>query len=192
MTGNPEVETVSKDSGEDIFFAEHAGRAYNLALRLSGNPTDAEDLAQEALIRALKALPAFRGDAAGSTWVFRIVVNVWKNRVRAEKRRKLWQLLPLERFFGRDEEESEEAFKADDPPLDAGLQTAETAAEVQKALLKLDEESRAVVVLREIEGLPYEKIAQALDLPEGTVKSRLSRARAALREQLKAFVQAGG
>ena len=191
MSGNPQAEAVSNQSEGERFFAEHAERVYNLALRLTGSPADAEDLAQDALIRALKALPDFRGDSAASTWVFRIVVNTWKNRVRSEKRRRLWLLVPLERFFGLDEEEPREALKADDPPLDAALQSSETAAQVQKALLSLDAESRAVVVLREIEGLAYDAIAQTLGLPEGTVKSRLSRARAALRGRLQAFVEAG-
>jgi len=191
VSGNPQAQAVSNSSEGERFFAEHAERVYNLALRLTGNPADAEDLAQDALIRALKALPGFRGESAASTWIFRIVVNTWKNRVRSEKRRRLWLMLPLERFFGLDEEEPREAIAADDPPLDAALQSSETEAQVQKALLALDPESRAVVVLRELEGLPYESIAQTLGLPEGTVKSRLSRARAALRERLQAFVEAG-
>ena len=191
MSGNPQAEAVSNASEGERFFAEHARRVYNLALRLTGSPSDAEDLAQDALIRALKALPNFRGDSAASTWVFRIVVNTWKNRVRSEKRRRFWQMVPLERFFGKDDEESQETLKADDPPLDAALESSESADQVQKALLTLDAQSRAVVVLREIEGLPYDEIAQTLDLPEGTVKSRLSRARAALRERLKTFVEAG-
>lgn len=174
------------------FFEKHAERVYNLALRLTGNPADAEDLAQDALFRAIRALPGFRAEAEASTWVFRITVNAWKNRVRAEKRRKIWQLLPLDRFFGKDEEDHEEAFKADEPPLDSDLEKGETGERVQKALLSLDEESRAVVVLREIEGLSYGQIAQALDIPEGTVKSRLSRAREALREKLKEAAPADG
>lgn len=174
------------------FFEEHAPRVYNLALRLTGNPSDAEDLAQDALLRALRALPGFRAEAEASTWVFRITVNAWKNRVRAEKRRKLWQMLPLDKFFGKDEEEHEEAFKADDPPLDSGLEKAETGERVQRALSALDEESRAVVALREIEGLSYGEIARALDIPEGTVKSRLSRAREALRETLTETAKADG
>ncbi|HAH05962.1 MAG TPA: RNA polymerase subunit sigma-24 [Elusimicrobia bacterium] len=194
MSGNPEAEPVSKASEEERFLADNAERVFNLALRLTGNAADAEDLAQDALIRALKALHGFRGEAAASTWVYRIVVNTWKNRVRSEKRRGLWKMLPLEKFFGKDDEEGsgEERLKADEPPLDAGLETAEAGEAVQKALLTLDEESRAVVVLREIEGLPYDRIAQALDIPEGTVKSRLSRSRAALREKLRGFVKAGG
>jgi RNA polymerase sigma-70 factor (ECF subfamily) len=192
MSGNPEAEAVSKDPGEDRFLAENAERVYNLALRLTGNAADAEDLAQDSLIRALKALPGFRGDAAASTWVYRIVVNAWKNRVRSEKRRGLWRMLPLEKLFGGGEEEDgEERLKADEPPLDAGLETAETSEAVQKALLTLDTESRAVIVLREIESMPYDLIAQTLGIPEGTVKSRLSRSRAALRETLKDFVRAG-
>lgn len=194
MSGNPEAGPVSKPTEEERFLADNAERVFNLALRLTGNAADAEDLAQDALIRALKALKGFRGEAAASTWVYRIVVNAWKNRVRSEKRRGLWRMLPLERLFGKDDEEEggEEKLKADEPPLDAGLETAETGEAVQKALLTLDEESRAVVVLREIEGLPYDRIAQALEIPEGTVKSRLSRSRAALREKLKGFVKAGG
>ena len=79
--------------------------------------------------------------------------------------------------------------KSDDPPIDAELETAEKEKVVQKALLELDDESRAVILLREIEGLAYDQIAQALDVAEGTVKSRLSRARQALKEKLKRFVQ---
>lgn len=174
---------MSESVSEREFLEKHAPLAYNLALRLVGNPTDAEDLAQDALIRALKALPSFRGDSALSTWVYRIVVNTWKNRVRAEKRRGLWKMVPLSLFTGEDRDE-EPSFKADEPALDAGLETEEKGALVQKALLELDEESRAVIVLREIEGQSYEEIAKALEVPEGTVKSRLFRAREALKQKL--------
>lgn len=183
MSNTPEAEA---------FFLRHAERVYNLALRLTGNPSDAEDLAQDALLRALRALPGFRAEAEASTWVFRITVNAWKNRVRAEKSRKIWQLLPLDKFFGKDEDDHEEAFKSDDPPLDSDLEKTETGERVQKALLSLDEESRAVVVLREIEGFSYEQIAHSLGVPEGTVKSRLSRARESLRERLKEGAPADG
>lgn len=183
---------MSKPMSEEEFLERNSRLVYNLALRLVGNPVDAEDLAQDALIRALKALQSFRGESASTTWVYRITVNTWKNRVRSEKRRSFWKTLPLGVFFGDDEEtETEQSIPDKQPPLDAGLETEETAREVQKALMKLDEESRAVVVLREIEGLSYEDIAQTLQIPEGTVKSRLSRARGALKERLKRFVESG-
>lgn len=182
---------MSDPKDETEFLKAHAGRVYNLALRLTGNPSDAEDLAQEALIRALKALPGFRGESEASTWLHRITVNAWKNRVRAEKRRRIWKTLPLSIFSrDRDEEEGSAEPPAEDRPPDAALSSAETAEQVQKALGSLEEESRAVVVLREIEGLSYQDISKALDIPEGTVKSRLARARTALKEKLSAFLRA--
>lgn len=183
-----------KPMSEEEFLKQHAQTAYNLALRLTGNAADAEDLAQDALIRALKALPSFRGESAGSTWLYRITVNTWKNRVRSEKRRAFWRSVPLAGLFGagEDGEEPGRELKAEEPALDASLETEETNRAVQKALMELDEESRAVLVLREIEGLPYDRIAETLGIPEGTVKSRLSRSREALKAKLGAFAKAGG
>ncbi len=178
---------MSNPVSESEFLDKHAVLVYNLALRLVGNASDAEDLAQDALIRALKSLPNFRGESALSTWVYRITVNTWKNRVRSEKRRGLWKMVPLGLFKGEDEED-EPNFKDDSKPLDSNLETDERGALVQKALMELDEESRAVVVLREIEGQSYQEIAAALDIPEGTVKSRLSRARDTLKEKLQKYV----
>lgn len=169
---------------EKEFLEQNARLVYNLALRLTGNASDAEDLAQDSLIRALKALKGFRGDSSLSTWAYRITVNTWKNRVRSEKRRGFWKTVSMSLFSGEDQDEQPQ-FKADEPALDQGLETSEKGAVVQKALLTLDPESRAVVVLREIEGQSYEEIARALDIPEGTVKSRLSRARQTLKEKLK-------
>ena len=170
---------------ENELLEGHAIPVYNLALRLLGNPSDAEDLAQDALLRALRALPKFRGDCKVSTWVYRITINTWNNRVRSETRRGLWKLLPLDFLFSRDgEEDAGREPPAPDAPLDSGIETSESGALVQKALLELDFESRAVVVLRELQGQSYQEIAVALDIPEGTVKSRLSRAREALKQRL--------
>ncbi|MBI3547600.1 MAG: sigma-70 family RNA polymerase sigma factor [Elusimicrobia bacterium] len=171
---------------ESEFLEKHAPLAYNLALRLTGNPADAEDLAQDALLRALKGIKEFRGDSQAKTWLYRIVVNTWKNRVRYEKRRGFWKTVSLNLFSG-DDQDAEPAFKADDAPADAHLDSDERAGAVQKALLELDEDSRAVLVLRELQEQSYDQIAQALGVPEGTVKSRLSRAREALKEKLRKF-----
>ncbi|MBI3300084.1 MAG: sigma-70 family RNA polymerase sigma factor [Elusimicrobia bacterium] len=177
---------------EDEFLKAAAQPVYNLALRLTGNPSDAEDLSQDALLRCLKALPGFRGDSAPTSWAYRVTMNTWKNRVRSEKRRGFWKTLPLAALFGASEdgEESPTAEPAaKDAPLDAGLATVEVGTAVQEALMTLDEESRAVVVLREISGMAYDEIARTLDLPEGTVKSRLFRARAALKGRLARFME---
>lgn len=174
---------MSNSISESEFLEKNAVLVYNLALRLVGNPADAEDLAQDALLRALKAWPRFRGDASPATWAYRITVNTWKNRVRSEKRRGLWKTLSLNLFTGEDQDK-EPSFRTQEPPPDAGMETAEKEALVQKALLELDQESRAVIVLREIERQSYEQIAEALEIPVGTVKSRLNRARETLRRKL--------
>ena len=158
---------------------------FNLALRLTGNRADAEDLAQDALLRAVRALPGFRGDSQASTWAYRITVNAWKNRVRAEKRRKFWRTVTLGLVAGDDGEDEIRGITADDPPLDADMMKAERAAAVQQALLTLDGDDRAIVILREIEDKSYEEIGAVLGLPQGTVKSRLFRARAKLKTLLE-------
>ncbi len=176
---------MSKPVSEGELLDGHSQAVYNLALRLVGNPSDAEDLAQDALLRALKALPRFRGECALSTWIYRITVNTWKNRVRSEKRRGFWKLVPLDVFAKDTGDEAERPLSSDDPPLDAALESGERGTAVQEALKRLDEDSRAVIVLRELRGQSYEQIAAVLGVPEGTVKSRLWRAREALKRSLK-------
>lgn len=168
---------------EQDFLDKHSELVYNLALRLTGNRSDAEDLAQDALIRALKALPKFRGDSKLSTWVYTITVNTYKNRVRAEKSRGFWKTISFGMLGGPDKDPDEPDFepKGNDAPIDENLEKAGTASTVQKALLQLDPDDRAIVVLREIEERSYEEIGEALGLPAGTVKSRLFRARAKLK-----------
>ncbi|MBI3289173.1 MAG: sigma-70 family RNA polymerase sigma factor [Elusimicrobia bacterium] len=167
---------------EEEFLGQHAGLVYNLALRLTGNRSDAEDLAQDALLRALKALPGFRGDSQLSTWTYRITVNAWKNRVRAEKSRGFWKTISFG-ALGGDEDDEDSRFEppAADPPLDVDLEKEEDGAVVQKALMQLDPSDRAIVVLREIDERSYEDIGAVMGLPQGTVKSRLFRARAKLK-----------
>lgn len=166
---------------ESDFLEQHSELVFNVALRLTGNRSDAEDLAQDALIRALRALPKFRGDSKLSTWVYTITVNTWKNRVRAEKSRGFWKTISFGAFGNEDNDEPVYEPKGNDAPLDAELEKEGTSAVVQKALLQLDSDDRAIVVLREIEERSYGEIGSVLGLPEGTVKSRLFRARAKLK-----------
>mgnify|MGYP003394617433 CR=1 FL=1 len=170
---------------EQEFLERNAALVYNLAFRLTGNRPDAEDLSQDALLKAVRALPGFRGDSKDSTWVYRITVNTWKNRVRSEKRRKLWSTLSLGLIGGDSEEKTNFEPAADEPALDANLETTERNTAVQSALLTLDEDDRAIVLLRELEDRSYEQIGETLHLPQGTVKSRLFRARAKLKGLLE-------
>jgi|CXWL01.1.fsa_nt_gi RNA polymerase sigma-70 factor (ECF subfamily) len=170
---------------EQEFLETHSELVYNLALRLTGNRSDAEDLAQDALIRALKALPRFRGESQLSSWAYRITVNAWKNRVRAEKARGFWKTISFG-ALGGDKDDAEASIEpvGKDAPLDMELEKEATTAVVQQALLKLEADDRAIVVLREIEERSYGDIGEVLGLTEGTVKSRLFRARAKLKTLL--------
>lgn len=172
---------------EQDFLAQNSELVYNLALRLTGNRSDAEDLAQDALIRALRALPKFRGDSKLSTWAYTITVNTWKNRVRAEKSRGFWKTVSFGILGGPDKDPDEPDFepKGNDAPIDENLEKEGTATVVQKALLQLDADDRAIVILREIDDKSYGEIGEVLGLPEGTVKSRLFRARAKLKSILE-------
>ena len=105
--------------------------------------------------------------------------------MRSEKRRKFWNTVTLGLVSASDGDEEIRDVKADEPPLDADLEKAERASSVQKALLELDGDDRAIVVLREIEEKSYEEIGEMLGLAQGTVKSRLFRARAKLKTLLK-------
>jgi len=170
---------------EQELLEKHSALVYNLALRLTGNRSDAEDLAQDAMLRALRALPGFRGDSLVSTWLYRITVNSWKNRVRSEKRRAFWRTVTLGLITGEDGDGPARELPDSQPPVDAGLETEERSTAVQKALMELAADDRAIVVLRDVEDRSYGEIGTVLGLREGTVKSRLSRARAKLKTLLE-------
>ena len=165
---------------------EHLDRVYNLALRLTGNQADAWDLAQESMIKAVRALPSFRGEAGLGTWLFRITVNAWKNRVESSSFRWWSRLSPLGGGQGLDEDHPRAPEPAAPDPLpDQVLERGEDSEAVHRALGKLDPVERAILVLREIEDRSYEEIATIMGIPVGTVKSRLHRARSALARELE-------
>ena len=164
----------------DELFRRYGKTVYNLALRLTGDSADAEDIAQESLIKAIRGLPSFRGGDAG-VWVYRITVNAWKNFLRAKSARRML------RFFSADGEgvDSEPAgAPSPEPGPEDAAERASEKVRIEQALTRLTAEERAVLVLRELDGLTYEQIAQSLDIPLGTVKSRLARARLVLAEAL--------
>ncbi len=156
----------------------HQDRIYALCLRWVRDPALAEEVAQDAFVSAWRALPGFRGDARFTTWMTRIAVNHCKNRRLYLARRKHDQHEPLE-GEPRDDAPAREIA---DPRAgtDRPLHRSEAEALLHAALDQLDESHRAIVLLRDVEDLDYEEIADALDIPRGTVKSRLHRARAQL------------
>ena len=183
----PEWELVqrAKQGDEDSFAAlveQNQGRIYNLALRMTGNPDDALELSQEAFLNAWKGLGKFQGESSFATWLYRLTSNVCIDFLRREKRRNaLSMTISLD-----DEEEARQAELPDErfsPHVEA--ERRERQETLRVGLSTLSAEHRRVLILRELEGLSYGEIAQVLGLEEGTVKSRIARARLALRNYLK-------
>lgn len=154
---------------------------YNLALRMTGNPDDALDLSQEAFLRAWRGLSGYRFDASFSTWLYRLTGNVCIDFLRRRKREKT---IPL---YYTDEENEEQELPLPHPAPaaeDQALLRLEQS-QVAEAMAKLEPEYRQALILRVIDGLSYAEIAAATGVPEGTVKSRIARAREKMRRLLK-------
>jgi RNA polymerase sigma-70 factor, ECF subfamily len=162
------VERFARDESHafDEIVERYEQRVYAIALRMTGNVEDARDAMQDVFISALRALRSFRGDAQLSTWIHRVAVNASLDLLRKRKRHVAQPL-----------EEAGEHQSDDVGPEDAAARAAR-AVEVQRALQKVSEEHRAVLVLHDLQDLDYAETAAALDIPVGTVKSRLHRARA--------------
>lgn len=154
---------------------------YNLALRMTGSPDDALDLSQEAFLRAWRGLSGYRFDASFSTWLYRLTGNVCIDFLRRRKKEKI---IPL---YYTDEENEEQELPLPHPAPaaeDQALLRLEQS-QVAEAMAKLEPEYRQALILRVIDGLSYAEIAAATDVPEGTVKSRIARAREKMRRLLK-------
>lgn len=165
---------------------KYSDLAYCLALRLTSNAAEAEDLAEEALIKALRGLPGFRGDSDPGVWVSRIVVNCWKNQLRSP-RLAFWRR--LRGFYSADGEERTVNPPDPAPGPELQLEGAARGVAFEKALNTLEPQDRAILALRELDGRSYTDIAGILSIPEGTVRSRLSRARIKLRGLLGGFLE---
>ena len=158
-------------------------RVYTIAYKYMGNHEDANDMAQESLIKAYQSIGSFRGDAAFGTWLGKITVNRCLDELRKRKKMQITSLEdPLELEDGSVKKELESPAVT---PEEHAVQQ-ETAAYMQMLIGELKEEYRTVIALREIEGYSYEDIADILSCSVGTVKSRISRARQYLKERILA------
>ncbi len=165
-------------------------RIFTLCLRWMHNRSIAEEVAQDVFLAAYRALDRFRGDAKFSTWLFRIAVNHCKNRKLYRHRRAQGRHEPLE-GLSPDGDGPKRQIAAEGPGTDEGVHRSEAGKILELGLAELDEDFRSIIVLRDIDGLAYEEIADILDLPKGTVKSRLHRARAQLAKILSRTLSAG-
>jgi RNA polymerase sigma-70 factor (ECF subfamily) len=164
---------------------EQGAKIYTLAVRLTGNAVDGQDLAQETFVKAFEHWGRFRGESQVSSWLYRICVNLWKNRVRYEKRRSFWRHFSLSRSEREDEESPIPEVAGPDPPVDAPLGQSDRRRLLEQGLAQLEPAERSIIVLRDMGDRSYEEIAQILRLPLGTVKSRLARSRNRLRTLLE-------
>jgi RNA polymerase sigma-70 factor (ECF subfamily) len=161
---------------EELVIA-HQHRVFGVALRMLGSRAEAEEAAQEVFLRAHQAIAGFRGDAKLSTWLYAITSRLCLNRLASGERRLL-----------REGEETLARLPSGHASPADELERSERDAALHRAIAELSDERRMVIVLRDLEGLPYEEIAAALDLELGTVRSRLHRARMDLKEKLERFL----
>ncbi|MEG0876718.1 MAG: sigma-70 family RNA polymerase sigma factor [Oscillospiraceae bacterium] len=178
MTLLEESELVSRvQNGDNTAFEalvlDSQKKVYNLALRMVGNPDDAFDMSQEAYIKAFNSIGSFRGDSRFSVWLYRLTTNVCLDFLRSQGRKAHSSLT----FMGDDEDDKELEIPDERFSPERLAEQKELRETLHRSLLRLPKEYRAILLLREIDGLSYDEIATALSLEAGTVKSRIFRAR---------------
>ncbi len=164
---------------------KHQKRVLNVAYRMIGDYEEACEVVQDAFLSCYKSIGKFRGDSSFSTWLHAIALNLSRNRRRQLKGRSLKEILPFDGPSDRQESRPPLDPPAPDPSALEQLEKKELRAQMEECLKGLDEEQREVIVLRDVQGFSYEEIRDILKTQEGTVKSRLFRARNALKECLK-------
>jgi len=172
----------------DALVLKYQHRIVKLVMRYVRNPAEAEDVAQEAFIKAYRALPQFRGDSAFYTWLYRIAINTAKNALASRERNPV--AYDLDRNAADEAYDVQARMKDADTPEGLVL-TEEIRSTVNAAIEALPEDLRTAIVLRELEGLSYEEIAAAMDCPVGTVRSRIFRAREAIDRRLRDVFEGG-
>jgi RNA polymerase sigma-70 factor, ECF subfamily len=170
----------------DLLVAKYQRKLGRLISRFVRDSAEAEDVTQDAFIKAYRALPGFRGESAFYTWLYRIGINTAKNHLLATKRR-----APTNTPFDADEAEAfeEASLLREVSTPENELMSKQVVDVVQSSLQQLPEDLRSALTLREIEGLSYEEIASVMNCPVGTVRSRIFRAREAVAENLRPLLE---
>lgn len=166
----------------EMLIEEYQKKVYNIALGILKNHDDANDIAQEVFIKIFKSIKNFKGESSFSTWIFRITTNACLDEIRKRKNN---QTVSTDENIVLDDGEVTKQIIDDGPSPDEIYEKNELKKYVAKAISNLGEEHRTVIVLRDIQGFSYDEIADILDCPKGTVKSRINRARLMLKDILK-------
>ena len=174
-----------------VLVRRYRNRIFNFTFRYTGNAAEAEDLAQDVFIKAYRNLHRFRGDAKFSTWLYQIAKNMSINRLRSIKRAIVSLVNPIVSEDGDEGLDPISIAASDERSPEELMLGVEAEKVVQLAIQKLSPVYRAALILRDIEDLPYEEIAQILGLAEGTVKSRIHRARSELKQMLAQYNSTG-
>lgn len=164
----------------DLLVLKYQHKIVNLVMRYVRDPELALDITQEAFIKAYRALPRFRGDSAFYTWMYRIAANTAKNHLAAQRRRPMNVELDLQ---DPDQYDLHAKLKETDTPEAIALSN-EMKESLERAIAALPEDLRTAIILRELEGMSYEEIAQTMECPVGTVRSRIFRARDAISKKI--------
>ena len=168
-------------------FEKYHRRAFAIALGVVKRPEDARDVVQEAFIKVHKHVATFQGNSTFYTWLYRIVINLSIDHLRRKRKNVEWD----EGFITKDDAAGDGTLvpKVEDENPSKTIVRRELTAQIQAALETLPEIHRAVILLREVEGMSYEEMAQVLDVPKGTIMSRLFHARRKMQEQLNPYLE---
>ena len=197
-TLNPATASVAKDTDTelvrrvkhgdprafDLLFSRYQYRIVSLVSRYLRDADDVQDVVQESFIKAYRALPRFRGDSAFYTWLYRIAINTAKNHLAARVRRPVQVDVTLE---DAEQFDSSDALRDVESP-ESALARDQLEAEILAAIADLPEDQRSAITLREFDGLAYEAIAEIMDCPVGTVRSRIFRAREAIDRRIAPLI----
>ena len=179
--------------GDDEAFTQlvmkYQHKVNNLCVRVLGDRDEAKDMAQEVFITVHKSLKNFRGDSLFSTWIFRVTINHCKNRIKFLGRRAYYRSVSMDKPKELDDGSLMQEFESGDPDPETLSLSNETQRLVQEAISQLDEDHRTAIVLRDIQDLSYEEIADVLEIKVGTVKSRIHRARSELKIILEDMIE---
>ncbi|MDE0062705.1 MAG: RNA polymerase sigma factor RpoE [Gammaproteobacteria bacterium] len=190
MAKDNDRELVRRFKGGDqaafeLLFTRYQHKVLGLIGRHLNDPDEVQDVAQEAFVRAFRALPRFRGESAFYTWLYRIALNTTRNHVAARNRRPPPTDIDVADARLMD---GVDTLRDDEDPL-AALSRDELSSEIRQAIGALPDDQRSAVILREMDGLSYDQIAEVMHCPVGTVRSRIFRAREAIDKRIRPLLE---